>query len=192
MKILVDRLTDSPRRYDFDAAPGWWGVAQATLPELGASDRESFHFEVSAHRMGEDIFLDGVASGVARLECSRCVARYASPLREPFRVVLEPAGERVPTEPEAAAVLARDGLCLGEDIETGWFQGREFDLGPFLLEVLTLGLPVQPLCREDCRGLCPICGVDRNLTACRCEEAKPVSPFSALGVLRRDANQGES
>ena len=37
----------------------------------------------------------------------------------------------------------------------GWFQGHEIDLGDFFREVLTLALPVQPLCREDCRGLCP-------------------------------------
>jgi uncharacterized protein len=192
MKILVDRLTDAPRRYDFDADPHWWKVARATLPELQEANREAFHFEITAYRMGEDVYLEGMASGVLALECSRCLARYALPLREPFRVVLEPAGERVPAEPESAAALARNGICLGDDVETGWFRGLEFDLGPFLLEVVTLGLPVQPLCREDCAGLCPRCGVDRNQTACGCEEVKPASPFAALSVLRRDSNEGES
>jgi len=192
VKILVDRLTDSPRRYDFDADPAWWEAARARLPEIAGASRDDFHFEVTAYLMGQDVYLEGVATGVLALECSRCLARYASPLREPFRVVLEPAGERVPAEPEAAHSLAHTGLCLGDDIETGWFRGREFDLGPFLLEVVTLALPVQPLCREDCRGLCPRCGADRNQTACGCEDAKPASPFAVLRVLRRDSNEGES
>jgi uncharacterized metal-binding protein YceD (DUF177 family) len=107
-------------------------------------------------------------------------------------MLLEPAGERVPAEPESAAALARNGICIGDDVETGWFRGLELDLGPFLLEVVTLGLPVQPLCREDCAGLCPRCGVDRNQIACRCEELKPPSPFAALSMLRRDSNEGET
>jgi uncharacterized protein len=192
LKILVDRLTDSPRRYDFDVPPSWWEAALASLPELEGTDREAFHFEVTAYRMGQDIYLEGVVSGELSLECSRCLARYPSALREPFRLVLEPAGERVPAEPESAASLARDGICFGDDIELGWFRGREFDLGPFLLEVVTLALPVQPLCREDCRGLCPRCGGDRNQVACDCEDLKPASPFAVLRALRRDPNEGES
>ena len=192
LKILIDRLEDSPRRYAFDAEPAWWEAARALLPELEGADREAFQFDVTAYRMGQDVYLEGQVRGVFGLECSRCLTWYASPLRESFRLVLEPAGDRVPAEPEAAAALARDGMCRSDDIETGWFRGRELDLGPFLLEVVTLTLPVQPLCREDCRGLCPCCGTDRNQTACRCEEAKPASPFAALRVLRRDASEGES
>lgn len=191
MKILLDRLTDSPRRYDFDAEPAWWEAARARLAELAGSDRDEFHFEITAYRMGQDVYLEGEIRGSTELECGRCLARYVSPLRESFRLVLEPAGDRVPAEPEAAAALARDGLCLGDEIETGWFRGREIELGPFLLEVVTLALPVQPLCREDCRGLCPRCGADRNQTACRCEEAKPASAFAALRALRRDSSEGE-
>lgn len=192
MRILLDRLTDSPRRYDFDAEPAWWEEARATLPELRDAERDAFHFEITAYRMGQDVYLEGEVRGVLSLECGRCLARYASPLRESLRLVLEPAGDRVPAEPAAAEALARDGMCTGDDIETGWFRGREIDLGPFLLEVVTLAVPVQPLCREDCRGLCPCCGADRNETACGCEEAKPASPFAALRALRREASEGES
>lgn len=191
MKLLVDRITDSPRRYDFEAEPAWWENAAVLVPELGGADREAFHVAVSAHKMGEALYVEGEVRGRLSLECSRCLCRYDSPLHEPFRLVLEPAGERVPTEPEAAAALARDGLCLGDDVETGWFRGRELDLGPFLREVVTLALPVQPLCREDCRGLCPRCGADRNSGDCGCEEAKPDSPFAALRVLRRPDPRGD-
>lgn len=142
--------------------------------------------------MGEDVYLEGFLTGVLELECSRCLGRYASPLRESFRMVLEPARDRVPAEPEAALALTRDGLCLADDVETGWYKGRELDLGPFSLELVALALPVQPLCREDCRGLCPGCGVDRNQTACGCEKPKPASPFAALGALRRESKEGGS
>ena len=111
MKILLDRLSESPTRYRFEADPGWWSQAQTILPELAQARLESFGFEVAAHRMGADIYLEGVIAGELALGCSRCLARYRQPLRESFRLILEPAGERVPADPQAAAALVRDGLC---------------------------------------------------------------------------------
>jgi uncharacterized protein len=105
--------------------------------------------------------------------------------------VLEPAGDRVPAEPAEAAALARDGLALGDELESGWFRGPEIELGGYLREVVALALPVQPLCREDCRGLCPRCGADRNRETCACEETKPSSPFAVLAALRGGRSEGE-
>jgi hypothetical protein len=51
-------------------------------------------------------------------------------------------------------------------------------------EVIALLFPVQPLCREDCRGLCPHCGVDRNVETCSCPETRRPSPFEVLRGLR--------
>ena len=109
-----------------------------------------------AHRMGEDVYLEGSIRG-QRSSSNAAAASRAIVTRshEPFRLVLEPAGSRVPADPEAAEALARDGLCLGEEPETGWFRGEEIDLGAFVREAIALSLPVQPLCREDCPGLCP-------------------------------------
>jgi uncharacterized protein len=125
-----------------------------------------------------------VLEGAFDLECGRCLARYRQPLRESFRLVLEPAGTRVPGDPEAAQALARDGLCLGDELETGWYRGAEIQVDSLCLELIALALPVQPLCREDCAGLCPRCGADRNTTPCECAELRPESPFAALASLR--------
>ena len=94
------------------------------------------------------------------------------------------AGDRVPADPEGAAALTRDGVCLGEDLESGWYRGRQIDLGSTMFEVVALGLPVKPLCREECRGLCLSCGADRNTEDCSCRETRPQSPFSVLEKLR--------
>ena len=90
---------------------------------------------------------------------------------------------------EAALALERHGLCLGDELETGWFQGYEIDLGGFVREILTLAVPVQPLCKESCLGLCPRCGADRNAGPCGCDPARPKSAFAALEALR---TRGES
>ena len=188
MKLLVDRIKDSPAEYRFEASEAWCADARSVVPELA----EPPVVELRAHRMGSDLYLEGVVTGSLELECSRCLARYRPPLREPFRLVLEPAGARVPSEPEAARQLARLGMCLGDELEMGWYQGAEIDLGGFVRELLALAPPVQPLCREQCRGLCPRCGVDRNTERCACEQERPASPFAALAALRGSDGKGGS
>ncbi|MDJ0867485.1 MAG: DUF177 domain-containing protein [Myxococcota bacterium] len=191
MKILVDRLQDSPSELDFQAGDDWWAEAREVVPELAGGDEDRLRVSVRAHRMGQDVYLEGQLETVLELGCARCLARYREPLREAFRMVLEPAGARVPPEPEMARALARRGVCLGEELEVGWFRGAEIDLSDFLVEQVALAVPVQPLCRETCRGLCPRCGVDRNVESCECETASGASPFAVLESLRR-SNGGES
>ena len=186
MRIPLDRLTESPLELHFTATPEWWRERYPRDAELAASLPEPVGITVSAHRMGSDVYLEGEAVGGLELSCGRCLTRYRAPIRERFRLVLEPAGARVPADPEGAAALAEDGLYLCDELESGWFKGTEIRLERFLQEVLALALPVQPLCREDCRGLCPRCGVDRNAESCECRDERPASPFAVLERLRRN------
>jgi uncharacterized protein len=184
MKLLVDRLTSTPTAFEFEAGSSWW---RATIPpqqDLPRGLSEPLHLVLRAHRMGEDICIEGEVHGSVELECGRCLARYRHALREPLRLVLEPAGDRVPADPEGAEALARDGVCLGEDLEAGWYRGSEIELGSLTREVVSLALPVKPLCREECPGLCPVCGIDLGTGSCGCSEVPVHSPFAALAALR--------
>jgi len=191
MKLLVDRVQETPSSWDFEAEPAFWAEARAAVPELLGIEPEAFSIEMQVYRSGSELFLSGTLHGALGLECARCLARYRAALHEPFRLVLEPAGDRVPAEPESAAALERDGLCLLDDLETGWFRGKEIDLGAWFVELVQLAIPVQPLCRDDCRGLCPRCGVDRNHETCGCETVSPGSPFAVLRSLRKSEGEGE-
>ena len=184
MKLLVDRLKDSPTSLHFEEDRAWRAALDELVPDLAAALATPIEVDLRAHRMGQDLYLEGTLTGSFELECSRCLARYRAPLSEPFRLVLEPAGSRVPSEPEAADALAETGLCLGDEIETGWYQGHEIELGGFVRALATRALPVQPLCREECQGLCPRCGADRNAGPCGCPESRPKTPFAALEALR--------
>ena len=184
MKILVDRLSATPTPLRFSVSPSWVASRFGSDPGRGLEGLEDVAFELRVHRMGPDVYLEGEAHGGLDLACSRCLTRYRGPIRERFRLVLEPAGDRVPADPEGAASLAHEGLYLADELESGWFRGPEIQLDRFVGEVLALAVPVQPLCREDCRGLCPRCGVDRNVESCACSEARPESPFAVLASLR--------
>ncbi len=184
MKLLVDRLESTPIPHDFEASPAWWQEQVIGGRELDYAVEGPFRFASEAYKSGEDIFLAGSFEGAIAVECGRCLRRYRHALSEPFRLVLEPAGERQPPDPEAVVALERDGMCLGDDLELGWYRGREVGLDAYFTELISLALPLQPLCDEECKGLCPRCGVDRNLEDCGCEEElKPPSPFAVLAAL---------
>ncbi len=192
MKLSVDRLTESPAPFAFEVSEAWWRAQLSDSSGLPGAPADPLQIRIQAHRMGEDLYLEGSLAGELELECSRCLARYRHRLSEPFRLVLEPAGSRLPADPEGAEALKRDGICLGEEVDTGWYQPPELDLGAFLREVVSLALPVKPLCREDCAGLCPRCGVDRNRESCDCGEIERESPFAVLRTLREGSSEGES
>lgn len=185
MKIEIDKLTDDPAPIRLEASPDWWreqcGEGAA---EWADAVPEPIRVQAQGHRMGESVYLEGAVIGSLELTCSRCLTRYRAPIRERFRLVLEPGGARVPADPEGALAYAQDGLYLTDELESGWFRGSEIGLDRFVREVVALVLPVKPLCREDCRGLCPRCGIDRNQECCDCEELKAPSPFAVLEALR--------
>jgi uncharacterized protein len=193
MKLFVEQLTETPKDFSSEAPPRWWRERVAGARDAQLEAREPFVFRLSAHRMGADVFLEGTVEGAFDAECSRCLTRYRHPLREEFRLLLEPAGERVPADPEAARALHREGMCLGDELEAGWYGGPEIRLDGFFAEVIALAMPYQPLCREECPGLCPHCGAERA-AGCACEATRaPVSdsPFAVLAALRRAGDEGE-
>jgi uncharacterized protein len=64
------------------------------------------------------------------------------------------------------------------------FDGEQLDLRPMVRELVLMELPAAPLCRPDCAGLCPTCGVDRNTVQCQCEADHRDPRWAALDALR--------
>jgi len=192
VKIAVDRLTETPGAFAFDPGNAWWHAAMPADRDLPRDLDRPLLVEGSVYRVGDDVLLSGEIAGSVPLECGRCLARYRHEFREPFRLVLEPAGARVPADPEGASGLARYGIWLAEELEAGFYRGGEIDLSGFLHEMVCLALPVKPLCREECAGLCARCGADRNAGPCGCPESPGSSPFAALQALRDGMRGGRS
>lgn len=191
MKIFVDRVSETPEDLEFEITAGWWQTAMVQERDVAGKLAGPGKLACRIHFLGEDLYLDGRLSAPVELECSRCLGRYRHALCEGFRLVLEPAGDRVPSDPEGAAALARDGLCLSDELEAGWFQGKQIDLGALAVEVGSVALPVKPLCKEDCAGLCQHCGADLSAGECNCAQTIPGSPFAVLAGLRDGMTQGE-
>ena len=67
-----------------------------------------------------------------------------------------------------------------EEDEMYWYQGDHLDLAPMLREQVILAAPMQPLCREECLGLCSQCGQNLNERRCGCPPEQAPSPFRVL------------
>ena len=184
--LAVEPLTEKPSRFRFDVSPGWWAARQPEVEAPTEHVENPFVFELDAARVGEGIVLQGHFEGEVEVECGRCTRRYPHALRDEFRLMLEPATrEFEPVDPEGVQDLAEKGVWLGEDLEAGWFQGPLIRLDDFFGEVIALSMPLQPLCKEDCPGICSHCGVNRAETQCDCVDEQIESPFAVLAKLKK-------
>ena len=185
MKLLLDGLGRSPELFVFRVTQDWWEARFADVEASGVCLVGEPVIETRAHAAGENVHIEGELNGSLDAECARCTKRYGHALQESFRLLLAPLGEAgEPDDPEGVVALAKSGLWLGEDLETGRYRGSEIDLDGFFAEVISLEIPMQPLCDVECPGLCPVCGTDRSQKKCSCEDTKPDSPFAALAALK--------
>lgn len=143
---------------------------EGLIPGLGAvsvvvPDDEPVVLDVTLTSYPGGITADGTVTATWRGECRRCGG---------------PVGGRV-----AARVRERFAPTGGthRDEEAYPLTGDELDLEPLARDAVLLELPLAPLCTEDCAGLCPTCGANRNTETCDC--AAPVDPrWAALDALR--------
>ncbi len=112
--------------------------------------------------VSDGLLATGTADGAWDGPCRRCLRPVAGMLHVDFQELFEP--------------VPRDGESypLGHD---------RVDLEPLARESLVLDLPLVPLCRDDCRGLCPTCGADLNEGDCQCPPAGGDTRWAALDGL---------
>jgi uncharacterized protein len=110
-------------------------------PDLNLSD---FSGVTRLSRTPQGILVQGEFQGRAPAECVRCLTEFEQPLHAEFDE-LYAFDKRSTTE---------SGLILPED--------ANIDLEPLVREYLLIEMPISPTCREDCKGLCTICGENLN------------------------------
>jgi uncharacterized protein len=125
------------------------------------------------------VVVTGTVTSTWSGECRRCLRPVSAPLVASVREVFE----RAPRVRDADAAEA-------DEAETYPFSGDTVDLVPLIRDALLLELPLAPLCRPDCAGLCPICGADRTEQPCDCVEAPSNPVWAVLDSLRTVAGDG--
>jgi uncharacterized protein len=122
-------------------------------------------------KSGDSYLLRGDLRGTLETSCARCL--------EPARVELDVPVVVTYVEKDEDE---EDEESADDDAEVFSFTGGEIDLGPEIHDEILLALPIGPLCRAECAGICPVCGGNRNTKPCDCEEQQRMaqSKLSAL------------
>ncbi len=185
LSIQLESVNESPRRFHLESDPGWWEQAREALCEADVGLSTPFALELSGYRLGARLLFRGEALGAVELRCGRCAEPYTHEFREPIELLLEPS--------RSHSDAPKPGIELdAEDLSLGVYNGDELDFEPVLRDILALAWPMQPRCVEGCRGLCPVCGTNRNHTGCSCDVSEGSRPLAKLGRLLEESKRTRS
>jgi uncharacterized protein len=165
MKVFISEIPEEGLDLTFKGEDFVWiglkGLNVSTYP----------HGKVIIEKSGLTVFVKGDFNSELLLSCSRCLETFPFPLDLEFSHTLRP---------KPIDTLEREVELLPEDLESGYYEEDTVELGRLIEESLLLSIPMKPLCQDTCLGICPMCGVDRNIHLCRCVTGLTNSPFSVL------------
>jgi uncharacterized protein len=167
-----------------------FNVAQLLREDTGGRRNYTFHEDVlrldetldlrqiegsvKFTRTSSGVLADVAARGLVALQCSRCLSPVEQPISIRFRDEFH------------SRVEVNTGVPLPQPDEDDPFfisEAHMIDLGEAIREYALLELPMQVLCKDDCKGLCPTCGADLNAGLCGCSNDEGDERFAALRSL---------
>ncbi|UCD34663.1 MAG: DUF177 domain-containing protein [Nitrospiraceae bacterium] len=131
---------------------------------------------IKVFRTGKKVLVQGSLRVSLSLRCSRCLQEFSYPVAADFSDEYSPA-EEFESEGEQE-------LTAGE-MDLSYYRNEELNLSDVVREQVLLSLPMKPLCRPDCGGLCPHCGRDLNRESCQCREEDADPRLDPLRKLKK-------
>ena len=184
MKVRVFDITEKGMTFTFRGKEPFIqeilaGLTAADPDVAGLKQADEIRADVRITREGKTVFVNGSAHAEIHPPCARCL--------KPVTTVIEPAFDLTLLPDRATDPASGEDLQLrDEEIDEFTYTGDEVDVALILNEQVLLERPLRILCSEDCKGLCPTCGVDLNEKECSCP-AQPVSlAFAALKDIKLD------
>jgi uncharacterized protein len=178
MFIEIHELERHPVDFDEKFPPGTidLGPDQRQSSPLHTSGRAQLVEEHHGkHKLIKDIRLNGELSTSVEIACARCLEPVVQDVKRDFDLLYRPRG----------ADAGREELSVtSAEAEISYYEGQGLLLEDVLREQVLLAVPLKAICRQDCKGLCPQCGANLNLTKCSCSEPAEDPRWSALKDLR--------
>lgn len=116
--------------------------------------QEPVNVVLEAVNTGKSLFIKGNISSTLKVSCSRCLKEM------PYKLNLQFEDEWIPIE------YAKPG----DEDSALIFEKDEFTIDDRIIEHILVSLPMRFVCSEQCKGLCPICGIDQNVSTCTCSD----------------------
>jgi len=179
MFIKIKDLELRKLEFDESLAPGVIALGEdqvQTAPLKATGRAELIRENRGARNVVEDIRLVGSFSTEVEVRCARCLDPVGNVIAEKFDLLYRPLG-----------VDARgDEVAISQaETEIGYYQGEGLLLEDVLKEQILLALPLKQVCRDNCNGLCPHCGKNRNLESCDCVATMQDPRWAALEDIRK-------
>jgi uncharacterized protein len=152
--------------------PGEIDFSDAGVEQAGALKAEGAA-ELLPHS-GEEVRVHGKVETTLETECDRCLGRARFPVAASFDLFYKPVDPDVTAEEVA--------IDEGE-AEMGFYELPGLMLEDILREQLLLQLPMQRVCGDSCKGICPVCGVNRNEVVCGCDAVRGQSAAGGREVI---------
>jgi uncharacterized protein len=137
--------------------------AAADAPEAEATDYTvlgDVHFDGTLRKDEPRYMLSGRLQARLQMSCGRCLEPFTLPIDTQVDLTYVPH----------PSVVAEDEVELSQDdLTTAFYRDQTLDLAEAVREQFYLALPMRPLCREDCKGLCSRCGTNLNQGTCACD-----------------------
>lgn len=161
MKLNLRDFEVFPASTRLEAEPG-----ALTLDYEGITEVGRVTVDLDIQQSGEEFFCQAHATAELTLECARCLTVFKGTIKGQTDFIA--CSEDTWAEAHAEA---------GDDEDYVFYEGRslEVDITEQVRQAIILAMPLVPVCREDCKGLCPKCKVNRNEQECSCtfEETDP-------------------
>jgi len=174
MRFKINEIGDGGLPVNVSVTAEWLAAAWPDTDARPAPAGLRFTGQLSP--AGDDYLLRGGLAGDLETPCARCLEPALVHVDVPVTLTFVAAGnEEVDVDEEE-----------DEDPDVVTFKGGEIDLSDELRDAIVLAIPLNPLCDEACRGLCPLCGGNRNLVPCTHAAAAPAKPggLAALGKIK--------
>ena len=155
-------------RFDVDLAPGRMEFLDPKLRQAGNLKADG-QVELVTGSLGE-IRVKGHVAVAMEADCDRCLESARFPIDSDFELYYRPVAEGYGEE---AAIDQSES-------EMGFYEGDGIALEDVLREYVLLALPMQRICRETCKGICPVCGQNRNQKECGCHAEAVDDRWEAL------------
>jgi uncharacterized protein len=172
MLLAVREMEIRPVRFDVEIAPGVIEFEEELrqVSPIVCKGEAALRSDMLA-----EIRVKGSLEVDMEALCDRCLEPAQYPIRTQFDLLYQP------NTPE----FAPEEHVAKDEIEIGFYEGEGIVLEDIVLEQIVLALPMQKVCKPDCKGICPNCGQNRNQAACSCQ-AKPVdNRWAALESLKK-------
>ncbi len=169
MLLSIQKLEIKKIRFDETLEPGRLDWSESGLEQISPLHAEG-EAELLENTEGE-VRVKGRLRVTMAADCDRCLGLAKFALDHPFDLFYLPN----------SAVSGADEVAIDEGAaEIGFYRGAGIELDELLQEQVLLSLPMHRLCSEECRGLCPVCGKNRNESECKCVEVPADDRWNSL------------